>query len=208
MTAQFATLDALAHEITEMGSHTAEYWAKQVHQVPKSTVVDRNTWLVEQATKKVVLHIGCTGALDTALLKVATKCYGFDALLLDRKDFMQVNCDQVKDHPLPICEGVQLIVCGEVLEHLSNPGYFLDALKVAYPGLPVILTVPNAFSAGGQEWLLTRGRENVNADHVCYYSYTTLKELLRRAGYAITRFAWYHGKPYVAEGLIVEAIPA
>ena len=207
MTPQFATLDALADEITEMGSHTAEYWAKQVHVVPKSAVVDRNTWLVQQATGKTVLHIGCTGALDTALLKVATKCYGFDTLPLERKDYTQVDCDRVKDQPLPVCEGVQLIICGEVLEHLSNPGYFLEGLKRAYPAVPVIFTVPNAFSSGGQEWLVKRGRENVNADHVCYYSYTTIKELLRRAGYTICRFAWYHGKPYIAEGLIVEGRP-
>jgi hypothetical protein len=107
----------------------------------------------------------------------------------------------------PRFDNVELIICGEVLEHLSNPGYFLMFMRKTYPTIPVIFTVPNAFNEAGFDWLLRRGRENVNADHVCYYSYATIKELLRRAGYTIRRFAWYRGKPYVAEGLIVLAMP-
>ena len=101
-----------------------------------------------------------------------------------------------------------MIVCGEVLEHLSNPGHFLTALRATYPTVLVLITVPNAFATAGAAWLVTKGRENVNKEHVCYYSYTTLKELLRRARYAITEHAWYGGTPYVSEGLIVVATPS
>lgn len=213
-TAIFKTIDALAHELHEMGSHSSEYWDKQVHLVPRSRTVDRTEYLVKASTGKAVLHIGCTGALDVALCKVATTCYGIDTQPLTRKDFRQCNLDELRDQwgddnqsPLPRFDGVELIICGEVLEHLSNPGYFLDFLQMSYLNQPVIFTVPNAMCAGAADWLLKRGRENVNRDHVSYYSYTTLATLLGRHGYTIAEHYWYGGKPYVSEGLIVVATP-
>jgi hypothetical protein len=203
MNAQFPTLDALLAELNEMGGYSSEYWDKQVHKVPKSITVDRTAYLAEKCKEKTVLHIGCTGSLDIALRKVAKKCYGIDRDPMTREDYKPCNLDQLVETGLPQFDGVELVVCGEVLEHLSNPGYFLKALAFQYR-VPVIFTVPNAFTVSGQEWLVRRGRENVNKDHVCYYSYTTIKELLRRAGYGIASFCWYNGKPYLAEGLIVE----
>lgn len=202
----FATLDDLSNELQEMGSHSAEYWDKQVHKVPQSKTVDRTKYLVQQATGKTVLHVGCTGQLDVALRKVSTKCYGIDQQPLNRPDFHQCNLDALAYEDLPTYADVELVICGEVLEHLSNPGFFLISVREACAGVPVIFTVPNAMGAAGAEWLLKRGRENVHRDHVSYYSYTTLKTLLDRAGYDIVEHYWYGGKPYVSEGLIVKAI--
>lgn len=205
MAATFKTLDALRDELHEMGSYSAEYWDKQVHVVPKSQTVDRTAYLVKHATDKTILHIGCTGALDVALTKAAKKCYGMDKQKLDRPDFAQCDLDGGLE-TMPLFEGIELVICGEVLEHLSNPGRFLDALSKTYP-VPVIFTVPNAHCAGGAEWLVKRGRENVNNDHVCYYSYTTFNTLLNRHSYSIARHFWYGGQPYISEGLIVVALP-
>jgi len=46
------------------------------------------------------------------------------------------------------------------------------------------------------------GIENVNRDHVAYYSYWTLHELVTRYGFEITEWHWYNGRPLFAEGLI------
>jgi len=207
MPAIFSTLTALEAELHEMGTLTSEYWEKQVHPVPASRVVDRIGFLVDRCTGKTIVHIGCDGPLDAVLRKAATRCYGIDKTAMDRPDYARVDLDQLAGaDTMPHWALIDLIVCGEVVEHLSNPGYFLETLKKQYP-VPVVLTVPNAFSLAGQAWLVKRGRENVNKDHVCYYSYTTLKELLRRAGYTLTEHYWYGGKPYVSEGLIVVAKP-
>lgn len=223
--ATFKTLDDLKDELREMGNHSPEYWAKQVHTVEPSKVVDREDFMVKLCTGKTVLHVGCTGALDVALRKVATKCYGIDKEPSERSDYTPCDLDNIvmdglsedetSDGTLaldfspyfPRFENVDLIICGEVLEHLSNPGYFLTFMRKTYPTSPVVFTVPNAFTAAGAEWLLKRGRENVHKDHVCYYSVTTLTTLLKRAGYTVTRHYWYGGKPYVSEGLIALATP-
>lgn len=205
MPAIFETLESFQRELYEMGEMTAEYWSKQVHPVPRSIVVDRDKHLVEQATGKTIIHIGCTGPLDAKLLAVSKKCYGIDSEALTRPDFIQCDLDNIHDHTFPKFYDVDLIICGEIVEHLSNPGYFLQDLRSTYPRCQIIVTAPNAFHLSGQEWLVKRGRENVNQGHVCYYSYTTLKELLRRAGYTVTQNYWYKGRPYVSEGLILHA---
>jgi len=51
------------------------------------------------------------------------------------------------------------------------------------------------------------GPGECHRDHVSYYSYTTIKVLLERAGYSIVEHYWYGGKPYISEGLIVKAVP-
>ena len=97
-----------------------------------------------------------------------------------------------------------IIVCGEVLEHLSNPGWFLTRLRRQYPGVPVLVTVPNAFSEAAIKWL-AKGKENVNIDHVAWYSPHTLRVLLQRAGYTTGDLYYYGGTDPLAEGLIVVA---
>jgi hypothetical protein len=85
---------------------------------------------------------------------------------------------------------------------LGNPLWFLTRLKRQYPGVPLIITVPNAFAAGQPAWL-AKGFENVNDDHVAWYSPKTLSVLLTRAGYETGDLYYYHGTGPTAEGLIV-----
>ncbi len=198
------TLDALYHDLHEMGTHSSEYWAKMMHAVPKADVVDRVEYLQGFCKEKVILHIGCTGHLDAKLKKVATRVYGIDRCERDREDYAQCDLDDLGgETSLPQFDGVEVIVCGEVLEHLANPGWFLAALRHQYPQTPIVFTVPNAFCLSSFDMLRRHGRENVNRDHVAYYTYTTLSTLLTRYSYTVKSFHWYHGKPYTAEGLVM-----
>jgi hypothetical protein len=91
-----------------------------------------------------------------------------------------------------------------VLEHLTNPGYFLQQLRVL--GAPIIITVPNAFSEAGRHWA-AQARECVNVDHVAWYSWRTLKTLVERCGYEVREWYWYNGQPRFAEGLVFVVEP-
>ncbi len=168
-----------------------EYAAKMLHPVPDTESVDRTIWLVKELKGKRVLHFGSAGPLH-GILKQVAEMYGADR---------EGNCDfalDVETDPLPDGE-YDYILCGEILEHLSNPGVFLEKLKQY--DCPIIITVPNAFSETGFFWL-KKGAENVNKEHVAYYSYTTLKVLIERHGYREIGFYWYNGEPLFAEGLI------
>jgi hypothetical protein len=197
----FATIDSLRESLAapQRKVHSPEYARKMLHDVPDAEVVDRSAFVLARCKGKAVLHVGASGRLHEEMLKTARKVAGISREGGD--GVMAFDLDEVGAE-LPHIEGVELVVCGEVLEHLSNPGHFLDRLRATYPGIPVIVTVPNAFASAGRKHM-TEGVENVNIDHVAWYSYRTLKTLVERAGYAVAEFHWYApGEPYFAEGLI------
>lgn len=179
------------------------YARKQLHPVPAFPVVDREKFILARCKGKVVLDIGASGWLHKALCKTAAKCYGIDkepgeGIVGIDLDGLYGGCER-----LPFWADVELVVCGEVIEHLSNPGAFLRALR-AY-NCPVIVTVPNAMMDVGRRWLESDSTENVNIDHVAYYSWRTLKTLLERYRYVVKEWYWYKGRPLFAEGLIAVA---
>ena len=161
--------------------------------------MDRAKFILKHCEGKRVLEFGASGPLHDQIVKAAASCSG-----VDRRDSPGVqgfDLDDVDRSTLPSCEA-EIIICGEVLEHLSNPGYFLHRLKRQYPGVPVIVTVPNAFAKAGAQWL-AKGVENVNGDHVAWYSPKTISVLLERAGYQVGELFYYNGDGPTAEGLVV-----
>ncbi len=199
----YASIDDLRSQLGSKSPapSTVAYAEKMLHRVPAAPVVDRAAFILEHCRGKRVLEFGASGPMHEAVFKVAAACYG-----IDREDgplgVQGFDLDDVSRAELPIVPTPELILCGEVLEHLSNPGWFLSRLHRQYAGVPVLITVPNAFSAVAAKHIV-KGTENVNVDHVCWFSYRTLKTLLGRAGYDNLLFAWYGGQPLTAEGLIV-----
>lgn len=175
------------------------YAEKMLHKVPAAPVVDRAGFLVDLCRGKRVLEFGASGPMHDKIRAVAASCVGVDRA--DADGVIGFDLDDVTQSRLPEADP-EVIVCGEVLEHLGNPQWFLTRLRRQFPGVTVVLTVPNAFSAAAATHM-ARGTENVNRDHVAWYSYRTVLTLLQRAGYTHNAFAWYGGQPYRAEGLIV-----
>jgi 2-polyprenyl-3-methyl-5-hydroxy-6-metoxy-1,4-benzoquinol methylase len=196
------SIDALRESLTQPAV-SPDYAAKMLHAIPEATVVDRATFLLERVKGKRVLEFGASGPMHEAIIKASTIYVGVDRET-DGICVTGFDLDDVEQQTLPGYGVFDVIVCGEVIEHLSNPGHFLARLKRQYAGVPVIITVPNAFSEIGRKQL-ARGVENVNRDHVAWYSYRTLRTLLERVGYEIREFYWYNGEPRTAEGLIVVA---
>lgn len=114
----------------------------------------------------------------------------------------QIDFDRV--HHGPAILNLELIIAGEIIEHLSNAGHFLDLLREY--GVPVILTTPNAFTTVGRQYL-TKNIESVNREHVAWYSYHTLKTLIERHRFRLVEWFWYNGQPLYAEGLIFHMEP-
>lgn len=199
----FATIDALRSQLGSRtpAASTVAYAEKMLHRIPMAPVVDRAKFIIEHCRGKHVLEFGASGPMHEAIGKVACSLLGVDRA--DGDSVIGFDLDDVSQDRLPGDDNaVEAVVCGEVLEHLSNPGWFLTRLRRQYAGVPTIITVPNAFSAAAAGHL-ARAIENVNRDHVAWYSYRTLLTLLERHGYTKNVFAWYNGQPHTAEGLIV-----
>ena len=82
-------------------------------------------------------------------------------------------------------EPPDVVVAGELIEHLENPLQFLKrfATTARLSGKTLILSTPNATALHNVLIALT-GRESTHHDHLCVLSYKTLNTLCMRAGFA------------------------
>lgn len=200
----YATIEDLRSQLGSRQSTSAvsaAYAAKMLHKIPDGTVIDRVAFILDECKGRRVLEFGASGPLHDEILKVAQTLLGVDRV--DAPRVVGFDLDDVSLETLPGGTwNPDVIVCGEILEHLANPGWFLQRLRKAHHDAPVIISVPNAFSSIARRHL-QNGMENVNKDHTSWYSPRTLWTLLERYGYAIEAFYWYNGEPYYAEGLVV-----
>jgi len=81
-------------------------------------------------------------------------------------------------------EAPDVVVAGELIEHLDNPLQFLQRLAhiERISGKTLILSTPNATALHNVLIALAR-RESTHQDHLCVLSYKTLTSLCRRAGF-------------------------
>lgn len=194
----FATIDDLRSQLGGT-SLTPEYREKMMHPIPKTTEVNREDFILGNCKGKRVLSFGASGPLHEKMLETASEVYGVDRVAAAH--VVGFDLDDVTKTGLPLANP-QIVVCGEVLEHLGNPLHFLKRLRTQYAGIPTIITVPNAFAEGGRTWI-KKGLENVNGDHVAWYSPKTMSVLLQRAGFEVGDIFWYGGSGPTAEGFVV-----
>jgi 2-polyprenyl-3-methyl-5-hydroxy-6-metoxy-1,4-benzoquinol methylase len=188
--------------LNEVKGYDPAYEKKMIHPIPLSTVVDRVKFILNKCKDKTVLDIGCAAnKIHLEIQKVAKVAYGVDKEKVDYNHFYRADLDKLhSSSKLPDLDNIDIIVCGELLEHLSNPGIFLQKLK-KYKA-QILITVPNAHCEAGYLHV-KNNTENVNIDHVAYYTWRTLKTLVERFGYEVKEFYWYNGKERISEGLIM-----
>jgi len=184
-------------------------------------VRDRIAFIVEMCRNQRVMHLGCAAwpltdqqlkdgtLLHSALCKVAKRVYGVDLseegieFLRERgfKDLIRWDVEKLSE--IAIEEPVDVIVAGEVLEHVSNPGRFLTGASnfMKNRRTTLIISVPNAFSLRHFVPVLLHRTELVMPDHTAYYSFSTLKELLQRCDLEIVE-----GYTFNSTGLDLSAI--
>lgn len=163
---------------------------------------------------KSVLHLGCTNypyteeainndmLLHFELSKITTRLCGLDAdktgLDILRKHGTDdlYEADLEKLDAVPLNETFDVIIAGEMIEHLNNPGLFLEGIKrFMTKDTSLVLTTINAYCAMRYAIYFLRGKkganEPVHPDHVAYYSYKTLKLIIERHGLSMDEFYFY-----------------
>jgi SAM-dependent methyltransferase len=86
----------------------------------------------------------------------------------------------------PLNQQFDLIVAGEVLEHVDAPGKFMkNCAAMLRPDGRLAITVPNPWYVNAVLKSALRSQTFVDsADHVCWYDASTLVELGQRNGFA------------------------
>ena len=180
----------------------------------KFKLIQRVDFIKEHCKGQKVLHLGCTNypytedaiannmLLHSDLEKIAGEIYGFDfdqkglEILKNAgsKNLFQADLEHLDEVPLD--EKFDVIIGGEMIEHLSNPGLFLQGIKrFMGPDTRLILTTINAYCALRFAMYGLRGKggrnEPVHPDHVSYYSFKTLNLILERQGLELNEFYFY-----------------
>lgn len=181
------------------------------HRLPEAEVVDRISWLVDRCRGKRVIHVGFADAgfreeqsragrwlhghiaevarevvgLDADEAGVATAvAAGFEAYLVDATDPDAIAALNL--------EPADVLLAGEVIEHLDAPGSFLEALhQLLNPEGLLIVTTPNAYGLINVVASIVRRVEVNHPDHVVMFTWRTLVELLRRRGWIVDETATY-----------------
>jgi len=178
------------------------------------SIVQRLDFIRRICAGRRVLHLGCTNypytreaienrsLLHFELDKIAASLVGIDS---DQQGIDElrnhvtgpiINADLERLDEAAIDEKFEVIVAGEVIEHLNNPGQFLSGIRrLMNAESTLVLTTINAYCAMRFLQFGFRGQrgksEPVHPDHVAYYSPATLRLMLERHGLHANRILFY-----------------
>jgi 2-polyprenyl-3-methyl-5-hydroxy-6-metoxy-1,4-benzoquinol methylase len=193
-----------------METNLPELRAPSVHRTPRARLVDRLEALRELVRGRRVIDVGFADEgmmsakrargtwLHEVVAETARECVGIDAdaVAVTRAQELgfTAHVADVEDVAALLAlaiEPAEVVVAGELIEHLDRPGAFLDAVAalLAPRGL-LALTTPNAHSLTNVLGAVA-GRELVNPDHVAWYSWRTLATLLMRHGWQLEDLSYY-----------------
>lgn len=182
-------------------------------QIPRP--VDRIAFIKRYCLGKSVLDLGAMDEtaykakqgrgtwLHEEIAEVAARVMGIDSSALIPREGVRTGPNAVI-HPGDIAQlsewlestdfSPDVIVAGELIEHLEHPLGFLKSMKAIarLQGKTLILTTPNA-TALHNCLIGLISRESTHHDHLCIFSYKTLYTLCSRAG-----FESWEIVPYVA----------
>jgi 2-polyprenyl-3-methyl-5-hydroxy-6-metoxy-1,4-benzoquinol methylase len=174
---------------------------------PSLGIVNRADYLCELASGNRVLHVGCAAApltladlqsplfLHRRLVEASADCHGVDnddeaAEMLRAAGFENIRTADATELPQLTRDRFDLIVMGEVLEHVADPGSLLRQMpKMLTSSGRIVITVPNAYNLFRFLHMFV-GREVVHMDHVAYYSPKTLTAACSRAGLTLEQLAF------------------
>lgn len=164
----------------------------------KSTKSTRFRQLQKYYKDKDILDIGCAVGykkedwMHRNIKSIAKSIHGLD---LDSKSVDEINqlgfdVHQGDAQNFNINRKFNLVHAGELIEHLDNPGGFLESVRKHLTDDGVLLmTTPNALRISNFIYAATGGLK-VNAEHTCWFCETTISTLLDRKGFQVVEIGY------------------
>ena len=182
-----------------------------IHRLPPAKLVDRSDYLVSAVAGRSVVHVGFVDSgcwdyhdrfdswLHAHLDRSASSLVGLD---LDEPGVERavdmgfaahaVDCSDAEAFASLELVPAQIVVAGEIIEHLDDSGSFLEGLhSLVEPGGRLVVTTPNASGLLNAGAAALAGYEVNHPDHVTLYSCFTLTNLLERHGWRTEEVATY-----------------
>jgi len=174
--------------------------------------VDRLLYISKFCKNKKVLDIGCYDEtaikskkdsgywLHGLISKVAKKVIGIDSSDQITSEIKTGSRSKIikkdlydLDRSFAGANKVDVIVAGELIEHIPDVSKFLQLMKGLYPGKTLLLTTPNATSLTNV-LLAFFDRESSHKDHIQIFSYKTLYALSIKNNLKKFKIIPYHVK--------------
>ena len=152
-----------------------------LHEVWRERLAE-GAWLHTQLAKAASRTVGIDylhDEVEAISRTMGFECYSGDVMQLDR---------------IPLSEKFDVIVCGELIEHVESARDLLEGMKrFCRDDTAVIITTPNPWD---RKWLqkVRAGlpeEQWINLEHVVWYSPYTLRNTLSRCGYEVLRAEYY-----------------
>ena len=160
--------------------------------------VDRFTRVRRYVEHRTVLDIGAGSGIGrrdwmhTLVASAARDAVGIelDPALAERARTLGYDVVAGDAQTMDLGRTFEVVWAGEVIEHLSCAGGFLDAARrhLGDDGL-LVLTTPNVFAVSNFVYRIG-GRPRVNKGHTCWFDEVTLGQLLRRHGYDVVEISY------------------
>jgi SAM-dependent methyltransferase len=188
------------------------------HRLPDAQLVDRVDYLERAVQGRRAVHVGFVDSgcwayhdrfgawLHAHLDASAAELVGLDLDPLGVQEATrrgyeayEVDCSDRDAVAALGLEPADVVVAGEIIEHLDDSGSFLDGLhSLTRPGGTLVVTTPNASGLMNALSAAVAGYEVNHPDHVTLYSCFTLSNLLERHGWQVQEVRTY--VPTVKEG--------
>jgi len=179
--------------------------------------ISRINKILREVKAKHVIHVGCVDHIPLIDIKIqkdqwlhklitdtAAKCIGIDInqeginYIREQHGYLNVFFADLLKDDIPELMDVRwdIMVLGEILEHVDNPVSFLKSIRERFASstIKILITVPNAFSYF--QWKsLKEHKEVINSDHRYYFSPFTLAKVLYQAGFRLQEVSF--ADPYM-----------
>jgi len=131
------------------------------------------------------------------IVKKAKKTVGADIEVKEIEYLNQLGFDirycniEENDFPNKNKQAFNVINAGELIEHLANPGKFLEHCKIMLKDDGIlIISTPNVWNYYNLLSIVFRGKVPLHVQHTCWYDKKTLSQLVKRYGYRIQYFEY------------------
>jgi 2-polyprenyl-3-methyl-5-hydroxy-6-metoxy-1,4-benzoquinol methylase len=153
----------------------------------------KSQYIIKRCKNKTVLDLGCVSHnqadnqiskgvwLHEQICEVASKVIGVDIVEFIHPDYTIYKGDVEHLGDLSPIKGLKfdVIVAGDIIEHVFNAGLFLDSIRAfCTPETEIIITTPNMRSLRFSWDALFKEEESCRGDHTCWYSKKTLRQLM------------------------------
>ena len=168
--------------------------------IRQSEVIDRIKFIQDKCPGKDVLDLGSVmhcidyrinepDWLHGAIKSVARKTIGVDYLPGPVRQLQEIGYNIILGDvtkPLPVTDKFDVIVAGDLIEHLTNfEGFFQNCRNLLNNNGILIITTVNPFFFKWFLYIFLKNRYLVNPEHTCYIDPQCLSHLSERSGFDI-----------------------